>query len=532
MLKEAASYARMAWGIRAMVRLRLPDPPQAALRAQLENRATRFLDTLRTVVFADANHPYYRMFEEARCNFEDVSQMVQRRGLQPSLEALRQAGVWLSHDEFKGKQAILRNGRHIPADTASFENPLAYAAWEARSSGSRSTGTTVKMSPAFIIHRQCYYSLNYPDFGVQQRRWITLDPILPAGSGLARSILAGKSGLAIDRWYAVGRLQDSAHYRAVTRLMCAEASLLGARMPKLTFLPANDFAPAAEHLARTRANGAACFVTGMTSTCIRVAAAALEKGLDISGTRFQVFGEALTPAKAEVVRRAGAEVFATYLASELGTIGMACPHMEGSNTVHLFEDAVAAISHRRTAPGTDHPVESLLFTSLFPRAPYVLINLELGDHGLLGRAACDCGFSKFGFTTAIADIYSYTKLTGYGSTLVGTDILRILESALPARFGGCPGDYQLVEQEAGTETRMTLRVDPRVGNFAAVDVRDFFLEEVRKLYGGSLSTRTWRHAESMRVVLQPPLAGRTGKVLPLHLLGPMTAAKDAGVARR
>jgi hypothetical protein len=122
-------------------------------------------------------------------------------------------------------------------------------------------------------------------------------------------------------------------------------------------------------------------------------------------------------------------------------------------------------------------------------------------------------------------MYSFTKLTGYGVTLVGTDILQILEEALPGRFGGSPADYQLVEQEAGTETRVVLRVNPRIGEAPAGEIRSFFLSEIRKVFGGSLSSRTWTHAASVEVLLEPPIAGGTGKILPLHLLGPDSASK-------
>ena len=205
----------------------------------------------------------------------------------------------------------------------------------------------------------------------------------------------------------------------MTRFLVAEARLLGVPMPPLSFLPPNDFTPVAEDIARARSAGRLSLATGMVSSCVRVAAAAIEKGFDISGTRFCTAGEALTDAKAEVVRRAGAEAFATYWISELGLVGSSCSQTGGANRVHLFHDAVAAITHRHAAPGTDAEVSSLLFTSLLPFAPFFVINLEIGDHGVFHPASCDCEFSRAGFTTMISDIYSFTKLTGYGTTLVG-----------------------------------------------------------------------------------------------------------------
>ena len=520
-LKEAAYYLRMARGLPKIIRYPAHPDPEAVLREQMASREDRFLDTLQRVVLASPEHPYAQMFQEARCAFADVQDLVQRGGLECALETLRKAGVWLSHDEFKGKQPIVRNGRHIPATTASFDNPLADADWETHSSGSRSAGTRVRISMKFRAHLACYQQLSHANFDVRNRRWITMAPILPTPWGLTRPIYAHKLGTAPQQWYSAGgTLRESGHYQAVTRILIAEARLLGVPMPSLSLLPPNDFSPVAQDIARAREGGISSFVTGVVSSCVRVAAAALEKGLNISGSQFYTSSEALTDAKAEVFRRAGAEAFATYWVSELGIVGLGCPENGGSNSVHHFHDSTAIVEHRRPAPGTDTEVNSLLFTSLLPQAPFFVINLEIGDHGVMEPTQCNCAFSKLGYTTLVSDISSYSKLTGYGMTLVGTDILRILETALPRRFGGSPGDYQLVEHDAGSDTRIILRVDPRIGKISEPDIREYFLAEVRKLYGGSLSARVWRHAESVEVLAAPPIVGRTGKVLPLHLLGP------------
>ena len=164
-------------------------------------------------------------------------------------------------------------------------------------------------------------------------------------------------------------------------------------------------------------------------------------------------------------------------------------------------------------------VDSLLFTTLLPFAPYVLVNAEMDDSGVIEPAHCDCLFSRFGFTQQVRDICSFGKLTGQGMTLVGSDLVRILEEVLPSRLGGAPGDYQLVEHEGAAQTQLTLRVSPRVRGISAEKVRECFLSEMRGYYGGALAARTWSHAEGVDVVIAEPLSTMTGKVLALHLLG-------------
>jgi hypothetical protein len=185
----------------------------------------------------------------------------------------------------------------------------------------------------------------------------------------------------------------------------------------------------------------------------------------------------------------------------------------------LFTDAVAAINYRRLAPLSGVEVESLLFTTLLPYAPHVLINAEMDDSGVLEKTSCDCTYAAAGFTTLIRDIHSFGKMTGYGVTLVGTGIVRILEEVLPRRFGGCATDYQLVEWDGRDQTRVTLRVGHRVPVSSLAAVRDCFLRELRAFNSGQLASRIWRDAQAIEVVHEDPVATARGKILPLHLLG-------------
>lgn len=257
---------------------------------------------------------------------------------------------------------------------------------------------------------------------------------------------------------------------------------------------------------------------GGVSRGVRVAAAALEHGLDIRGTLFLLGGEALTDAKLAVVEAAGCEAHARYTISELGPIGVGCRGMKG-NCVHTCLDSVAVISRRKVAPLSSVEVNSLLFTSLLPSAATVVVNVEMDDAGILGPARCGCALSRMGFGQQIDKIFSYGKLTGWGATLLGDDLLEILERRLPARFGGVPSDYQLVEREGTAQTEMELRVNPRLRPASEEEVKQFFLSQVKGLWGGTLTQRMWVHSEAVRVIFAEPYSGLRGKVHPLHLLG-------------
>jgi hypothetical protein len=528
MLREIAYYTRMSRGVADLLRAPVMANPEAAVRTQMENRDRHFLQTARDVIFASAENPFCRMFQLAGCSYEDLRHGVEREGLEATLASLHRAGIFLSHDEFKCKKPIIRSGQTIPANEKSFLNPLVSGFYEARSSGSRSSGTITHHNLQNQLYRECYFHFLRKEFELDNRHPVGIMPILPSAWGLGICLRFSRFGKGVERWFAAGgTLRDSGHYRTITKAIVLLARSMGADVPFPTYLKPDDFSQAAEWIARKRQEGVLCWVTGVVSACVRVAAAAVDKGFDIRGTLFRVGGEAVTDAKRRVFESAGTEAIPYYHIHELGSIGQSCRQMNRGNCVHIQRDAVAVVSYRRIAPLSSTEVDSLLFTSLLPFAPRVLINVEMDDAGVIGPSSCDCTYQKAGFVQQLSGIHSYGKMTGQGITLMGGDVVRILEEILPRRFGGSPGDYQLVEAEAGNQTEISLRVRPRAGTATAEEIRDCFLKEVRKLFGGSLSCRQWQHAGAVNVVRGEPYTTVSGKILPLHLIGKGTRNPDA-----
>ena len=517
---EILRYAKMAPGFYALARAGSIADPAAHIRHQLAHRETNFLELVGSAVFSNPRNPYRRMLELAQCEYGDLEREVGRYGLERTLRGLLDSGVYVTQDEMKGRTPIIRAGETIPSDAQSFLNPRTAADLEARSSGSSGRSTRVPHSVSQQVHWERYNSLMADDLGLRNRAFIALLPILPSATGLTMSIRGRRFGWNGERWYAVGgTMRDSGHYRAVTRFMVVLSRLGGSHPLMPTWLPHNDFSGVAEYIARRRAEGVECWIGGFLSPTVRVASAALERGLDISGTIFSVGGEALSPAKRALLESTGGRVYPFYSTVDVGPVGYSCHRMTSGNCVHLFEDSVAAISRRRLAPLSGVEVNSLLFTTVAPYAARVAINVELDDCGIIEPAGCDCAFSRVGLTRRIREIASFGKVTGQGITLAGTDIVSILEEALPTLLGGGPGDYQLVEQEGPAQTLLVLRVSPRTGVADADRARECFLEELARREGGSLAARTFRHSGALVVTIAEPLTTMTGKVLPLHLLG-------------
>jgi len=528
MIQEIIYYSRMTLGIRDLLRQPVVADPMTAVRFNLEHREEHFLDLARRIVFSNPQHPYHEMFRIAGCTAEDLAAEVGSHGLEPALEKLLAAGVYLTHDEFKGKTPLVRGGREIPYSPAALLNPLVRGGMISSSSGSRSRGTMTPKNTQQLVYRDVYHRMQSREFGLAARTGVHVLPILPSALGIGNNLRRIRCGEKPAKWFAQsGPWLEEGHYRTLTGLVVRSARVMGAPLPLPEYLPEGDFSPVALWIAERKREGTPCTLYSYVSSAALVATAARGAGLDIAGTLFLVGGEALSDAKRAAIAAAGCEAFPRYSISEVGSVGIACRHMGSGNRVHLHSDGVAVIGRRRRAPLSDVEVNSLLFTNLLPFASRFLINAEMDDAGTLEPVACDCEYSRAGLNLQVRDIFSYGKLTGQGMTLIGGDVVRILETALPQRFGGGPGDYQLVEYDGARQAQMELRVSPRVGAVQPADVRDFLLHEIRGCYGGALASRVWTHSGGLEAVVAEPFTTRSGKVLPLHLLGPKSEDNHA-----
>ena len=161
----------------------------------------------------------------------------------------------------------------------------------------------------------------------------------------------------------------------------------------------------------------------------------------------------------------------------------------------------------------------MFISSLHPRSPFTMLNVSMGDQATVTARQCGCPLEKLGWVTHLRDIRSFEKLTGGGMTFLDSDVIRVLEEELPARFGGAPTDYQLVEEEAGNgQPRLRLLVHPGIGPLDTNAVGDAFLKAIgSRSPSEQLMEMFWRDADLFRVERQVPIATAAGKIMHLHL---------------
>jgi hypothetical protein len=200
-----------------------------------------------------------------------------------------------------------------------------------------------------------------------------------------------------------------------------------------------------------------------------------------------------------------------------GHIAYGCLAPECPDDLHLLHDLYAIVQPRAGAPDAALPSDALLVSALGPEAPFVMLNVSLGDHGTIEDRNCGCPLEALGWRTHLHTIRSDEKITAGRMTLYDADIVRVLEEVLPSRFGGAPTHYQVIEDEDGTgRPRVRLLVHPAVGQLDSAAVAEAFLTAIGSGAGPErVAALVWRDGGLVEVERSAPRS-TSGKIL--HLL--------------
>jgi hypothetical protein len=496
-----------------------PEECHRRAREGLRRRSASFLETLEHAVFAVPSSPYRRLLVHADVGMPDLRRSVEDKGVEGTLSDLHAAGVYLTLGEFKGRTPVVRDGLTIDTRTRDFDNPLSGRHFMSETGGSRSSGTRIYVDLAHYEQDAVYDYLFAEAFGLLDRPWGSWRTTPPHGAGIKSHLSRAKLGRRSVTWFSQSRLRLRS--RAWKHAVLMETVFLGsliARRPvtRPRHVPLNEAWRVAAWLEECRAAGSPALLNTNAASSVRVAMAALERGMDISGTVFRVGGEPFTEAKASVLRSAGTRWASHYTMGETGRIAVACAKGEAVDDAHIVEDKIAVIQKpRRGGSGAPTPVN--VYTTFHGATPKLMLNVESDDHGLLVRRSCGCLLDEVGYDLHLHDIRSWEKLTSEGMNFLGTDLLRLVEEVLPARFGGNPTDYQFLEEEEGGLPKVALLVSPRVGDVDSEAVAGTVLSFLDNTPGSQDDHGDrWREGETLRVRREEPIATGASKVLALH----------------
>jgi hypothetical protein len=409
----------------------------------------------------------------------------------------------------------------------------------ARTSGSRSGGTPVLVDLAFL--RECAGDTLLAVAARGGTEWVRGVWMVPGGAALARLIEFAGFRPAPARWFsqiAPAAVGLHPRYRWSARLTRWSSVVAGVPLPSPEHVSLDEPRPIADWMLDVLRGGKRPHLLTFPSSAARLCHAAAADGVDLEGAHFTLTGEPITATRLAAIRGCGADAEPRYGIIEVGPIGYGCLAPEAPDDVHLLHDLVAVIQPgaENAVPGL--PADALLFTSLRPTAPFTLLNVSMGDRARMTTRRCECSLERLGWSTHLREIGSIEKLTTAGMSFLDTDVISVLEELLPARFGGGPTDYQLIEEEGdGGDARLRLLVSPRVGDADPNAVAEAFLGALSRGSGAErVMGLMWRQARVLRVERRSPEATVSGKILHLHAPaggrpGQRPARRDAGDAR-
>ena len=504
----------------------------ANLRAGLARRSERFLATLDNGIYAVVDSPYHRLLQHAGITQRDVHALVASHGVEGALERLYEAGVHVRLDEFKGRTPIRRGSLTLQVGSHDFDNPLATHHLSMTTGGSRSAGTRNRLDLEHYRQDALYDALFNEAFDLSARPYAIWRPVPPWSAGLKGAVSHAKLGLRVERWFSQRPVAfGPAHWPhgLATGYIVAVSRLTGGAIPRPEHVPLEQAVTVARWAAGHVGAGRPPLINTNAASCVRVCIAAGDAGLDISGTLFRVGGEPLTSGKVAAVHRAGARVVCHYTMSEIGRIGVACPRGTAVDDVHILLDKLALIRRAPSGAGATGILANV-YTTLTPAVPKLMLNVESDDYGVFEQRHCGCSLDAAGLGLHMHTIRSWEKLTSEGMTLGGTDLIRLVEEILPARFGGAPTDWQLVEEEEDGLPKVRIVASPRLGPLNGDEVVSATLAVLDAPSGGAYGMgQRWSSAGTLSLERREPYATGASKILSLHVVRASTrsARRDA-----
>jgi hypothetical protein len=516
------TFAQFPLALRRYLRETLTlDEARRIINERMERRGESFLELAERSIYGYRASPYLALLKMAGCELGDLRNLVEQKGLEGALLQLRESGVYVSFEEFKGRRPIIRNGRTIPVTAQDFDNPCMHRIFTTQTGGSTGAAVNVGVDLDSMAARAPDYMVSLAAHGLLDVPSIRWSATLPAGA-LRHIMQFARFGKVPECWYSPTRLRDSKRwlrYALATYYMLLWMRLNGLRAPWPEYVTVDQAVVVARRVEAILREHKRCLLETNVSRTLRVCLAAEAAHIEVSGAVAAGSAEPVTPAKVRRIEEAGVRFIPNYGMVEASRIGSGCARPFEVGDVHLLKDAFALFAYPFVVEGFDLTVPAFNLTTLLSSAPKIMLNVQMDDYGIVEERHCGCELETYGYTTHLRQIRSYSKLTGEGVTLIGNEIGRILEEVLPMRFGGSPLDYQLLEQEDDEGfTRLFLVISPRV----TIADEDAVVGVMMKALSASspmadAAHAVWKHSHTIRVKRMEPTLTARGKLLPLHI---------------
>lgn len=515
-------YARFGFGLNEFLKKKLTfDDAKVIIKKRMQTREESFLRIIRKGIFGYKHSPYLQLLRLSNFNYDNIEKLVMKFGIEETLKILKEEGVYFTIEEFKGKKTVRRRGRKFIVKEKDFDNPFASACYEKPTGGTRSLGGRIRTNWDYLSDKSVYRGLIANISDLSSLPHLMIQNIFPYGPGIIEMLHLSKFEIYPIRLIS---LVDERcvgvqfRYKLATFYILYMSRLFGTRFPKFEFINLKDISKVVGFINRINKEYKGCCIITYVSSALRICLAAKEKGISLSGVIFNIAGEPLTDKIKEEIESTGAKSILYYAFTEAGVIGTICPNASTIDDMHFFKDHLSLISYKRIIMDTE--VNSFLFTTFLLTAPKILLNVESGDCGKIGTKRCGCPYDDLGLDQHIYHIRSFEKLTAESMTFYGTDLLRIIEEVLPAKFGGSNLDYQLVEEENEKGIKhIIVTISPEIDRIDDSKIINTILNELKKTNTAQrIMAETWFQAETIKIRRFFPILTKAGKLYPLHTL--------------
>lgn len=493
---------------------------RTVIEKRMRERTKNFLEMIEQTIYGHADSPYRLLLERAGYRFEDVRRLVMTRGIEDTLSALHDDGVYVDILEFKGKKPAVRGSDTYSFRERDFSNPLLTRGMGTRSGGTRSDGTRIVVPLEFIEEHNSYGVVAAHEYGIMDNPVIIWLPILPAGEGLFFSLRFAAMGNPPVKWFSQvdsRHIKPSGMDRLKTRTTILMARFYRKKMAAPEFIEMRRTDRIAKWMHENRGNSKGFTVITYASSALRLVMEARKGGFDLGQTVFWTMGEPLTAKITGEMADIGCRAYALYGCNELMIIGQGCADPGWPDDMHLCKDKLAVIQRSRKVDYSDAAVDAFFFTTILKSSPKIFLNTETGDFGSIEKRNCGCAFEQLGFTEHIHTVRSFEKLTAEGASFVGSDLIPLIQSVLPDEFGGDATDYQFVEEEDEEGIpRLYILISPGIGEVDEKRVLEMIFDGLTSgEYAHSYSRSYWDQVGTVRIRRIDPIPTKRGKIVPL-----------------
>ena len=403
-------FARFPFSLRRFKRHRITHAvAHAQMIEEMAHREQNFLRMVARSIFAAPPDrppsPYRALLDWAGCGYADIEALVHDHGLEGALTHLRAAGVYVTYEEFKARKPIVRGSHTLVVTPAHFDNPTASADLGMQTGGSTGLSVYVNHDLEHMAADAARLCLTLQAYGALGAPTLTWGYILP-GNGMRAIFQMAALGQMPERWFSLIGWRDAKLWwkyspATVYMVLCMRAWGMPAPFPEIVRLDQAEIVARWLHDAVQR-HGRALLTSGM-SRSVRVAVAAQEAGLDLTGVVMRGSGEPVTEAKVAAIQRTGARYLPGYAMTEAGAVSQGCAHGTTVDDVHLVKSAFALITHPHYVEMADMTVPAFNLTALHEKAPKVMLNVQLDDYGIVEERGCGCALEQYGLTTHLRE---------------------------------------------------------------------------------------------------------------------------------